>query len=150
MAFVSLIAACVIALGSFFSPVSGEYVPEPDEFVILVDLETEDEVRVLGYEYSLDGVSAGGGQSWEAGMNEALTGTQYLIFSREDLPVGAASKHFSLALFLADSFDAAWDDTHGHDLPVSGEIDLPVAFGEARRVKVTGSGETGYTARVVP
>ena len=149
-AIVSMFAALSLAMGLFGGLSGREPQPGPEEFILVVDLQTEDEVRVLSYDYSLNGEFVGGGQCWEAGMNYPLTGPQYLSLTAGDFPALSDTEGFGLRLYLSGTFESAWEDTHSPDTAVSGEIYLPVAYGTLRRIVVTGSREAGYSAYLVP
>lgn len=111
----------------------------PNEFVIQVGLDTEDEVYVLSCAYMLDGELTGSVAVCNADERTPLRGAIYECFQAEDFPEGADLSGFSVRFWLRNSMD-------GEDIPVDNEIRIPVEYMNEYAVRIAGSRESGYRA----
>lgn len=128
------------------------YQPEEDEFAIIVELDTAEDIYVVSHDYALDGEVIGVG-GCENADKSAIEDYVYENFSPEFFPENADLSAFSIRFYLYDQpytlEEQYTDGNHTWDYPVEGELSLSAAYGDVYFVRITGSKTEGYSAHLI-
>lgn len=110
-----------------------------DTFLVRFQVDCEDEVFGIHFEYYLDGDPAGGGLTGNANGSALKTGEVLTKdFIPADFPEEADLSQFQLEIFLVDE--------QGQEHPCTEALRFGAAYGHAYDIIITGSYKAGFSA----
>lgn len=148
-----IIATIVIVLGLglivYNHTISGEeYVPNDDEIALHLQLDTEEDVGLLVYDYRADSHEYSGGMSNADGSLIKHDSDNILVLNKEDLTNIADIFELSIQFriiteYVAPNYENVYpDDITKYMEPISWEAH----FGESYFITITGDKVNGYKA----
>lgn len=147
---IGIIVASVIVLGLslviYNQIVPGEYVPADDEIALHIQLDTEEDVGLLVYDYCADGHEYSGGISNADGSLIKHDSDNIVVWNREELnnlpDTFELSMQFRIITeYVAPNYENVYpDDITKYMEPISWEAH----FGESYFIAITGDKTNGY------
>lgn len=146
-------AAIAVVLGlAFFlhhQAAPGDYVPAGDEIALYIQLDTQEDIGLLVFDYSADGSNQSGGIS-NADKSLMKRGERLIqVWTKETLncpadPVALSIQFRIITEYVDPNYENIYPDaiTKSVDGPISWEA----RFGEAYCITITGSQADGYRA----
>ena len=149
---IGIIAAIVVVLGLslvvYNQIIPNEYVPADDEIALHIQLDTEEDVGLLVYDYCADGHEYSGGISNADSSLIKHDSDNIVVWNREEL--NNLSDIFELSMqfriiteYVAPNYENVYpDDITKYMEPISWEAH----FGESYCITITGDQTNGYQA----
>lgn len=149
---IGIIAAIVVVLGLslvvYNQIIPNEYVPADDEIALHMQLDTEEDVGLLVYDYCADGHEYSGGISNADGSLIKHDSDNIVVWNREEL--NNLSDTFELSMqfriiteYVVPNYENVYpDDITKYMEPISWEAH----FGESYFITITGDQTNGYKA----
>ena len=147
---IGIIAAIVVMLGLslvFYNQIiPNEYVPADDEIALHIQLDTEEDVGLLVYDYCADGHEYSGGISNADGSLIKHDSDNIVVWNREELnnlpDTFELSMQFRIITeYVAPNYENVYpDDITKYMEPISWEAH----FGESYFIAITGDKTNGY------
>ena len=149
---IGIIAAIVVVLGLnlvvYNQIIPNEYVPADDEIALHIQLDTEEDVGLLVYDYCADGHEYSGGISNADGSLIKHDSDNIVVWNREELnnlpDTFELSMQFRIITeYVAPNYENVYpDDITKYMEPISWEAH----FGESYFITITGDKTNGYKA----
>ena len=149
---IGIIVASVIVLGLslviYNQIVPGEYVPADDEIALHMQLDTEEDIGLLVYDYCADGHEYSGGISNADGSLIKHDSDNIVVLNKEELNNIANTFELSMQFriiteYVAPNYENVYpDDITKYMEPISWEAH----FGESYFITITGDKANGYKA----
>ena len=147
---IGIIAAIVVVLGLnlvvYNQIIPNEYVPADDEIALHIQLDTEEDVGLLVYDYCADGHEYSGGISNADGSLIKHDSDNIVVWNREELnnlpDTFELSMQFRIITeYVAPNYENVYpDDITKYMEPISWEAH----FGESYFIAITGDKTNGY------
>lgn len=149
---IGIIAATVVVLGLglvvYNQIISKEYVPADDEIALHLQLDTEEDVGLLVYDYRADSHEYSGGMSNADGSLIKHDSDVIVVWNKEEL--NSLSDTFELSMqlriiteYVAPNYENVYpDNITKYTEPISWEAH----FGESYFITITGNKTDGYKA----
>ncbi|WP_461880196.1 hypothetical protein [Fusicatenibacter sp.] len=149
---IGIIAAIVVVLGLglvvYNQVIPKEYVPADDEIVLHLQLDTEEDVGLLVYDYRADSHEYSGGMSNADGSLIKHDSDVIVVWNKEEL--NSLSDTFELSIqlriiteYVAPNYENVYpDNITKYTEPISWEAH----FGESYFITITGNKTSGYKA----
>lgn len=144
--------AAVLILGFIWynqAAYSGEYVPAEDEIALNIQLDTEEDIGLLVFDYRVDGREYSGGTSNADKSLMRHDERLVEVWKQETLQCSADTAEFSIQFriiteYVEPNFENVYADgiTRYIEAPVSWEA----RFGESYLITITGGQANGYRA----
>lgn len=149
---IGIIVAIVIVLGLslvvYNQIIPNEYVPAADEIALHIQLDTEEDIGLLVYDYCADSHEYSGGISNADGSLIKHDSDNIVVLNKEELNNIADTFELSMQFriiteYVAPNYENIYpDDITKYMEPISWEAN----FGEAYFITITGDKSTGYQA----
>lgn len=149
---IGIIAAIVVMMGLglvvYNQIIPNEYVPADDEIALHLQLDTEEDVGLLVYDYRADSHEYSGGISNADGSLIKHDSDNIVVLNKEDLNNIADTFELSMQFriiteYVAPNYENAYpDDITKYMEPISWEAH----FGESYFITITGDRVDGYKA----
>ena len=149
---IKIATAIVVALGLGFifynQTIPDEYVPDDNEIALHIQLDTEEDVGLLVYDYCADGHEYSGGISNADGSLIKHDSDNIVVWNREELnnlpDTFELSMQFRIITeYVAPNYENVYpDDITKYMEPISWEAH----FGESYCITITGDQTNGYQA----
>ena len=149
---IGIAAAAVIVLGLslvvYHQILPDEYVPSADEIALHLQLNTEEDVGLLVYDYCADSREYSGGISHADGSLIQHDSDNIVVWKREELNLSSDPFELSMQLriiteYVAPNYENVYpDDITEYIEPISWEA----SFGESYCITITGNKTNGYKA----
>ena len=149
---IGIIAAVVVVLGLglvvYNQIIPKEYVPADDEIALHLQLDTEEDVGLLVYDYRIDSHEYSGGMSNADGSLIKHDSDVIVVWNKEEL--NSLSDTFELSMqlriiteYVAPNYENVYpDNITKYTEPISWEAH----FGESYFITITGNKTNGYKA----
>ena len=149
---IGMIAATVVVLGLglvvYNQIIPKEYVPADDEIALHLQLDTEEDVGLLVYDYRIDSHEYSGGMSNADGSLIKHDSDVIVVWNKEEL--NSLSDTFELSMqlriiteYVAPNYENVYpDNITKYTEPISWEAH----FGESYFITITGNKTNGYKA----
>lgn len=149
---IGIIAAVVVVLGLglvvYNQIIPKEYVPSDDEIALHLQLDTEEDVGLLVYDYRIDSHEYSGGMSNADGSLIKHDSDVIVVWNKEEL--NSLSDTFELSMqlriiteYVAPNYENVYPDNITKYIePISWEAH----FGESYFITITGNKTNGYKA----
>ena len=147
-----IIAAAAIVLGLglvvYHQVIPDEYVPADDEIALHIQLDTEEDVGLLVFDYQADGHEYSGGISNADGSLIKRDSDNIVVWNREELNLSSDPFELTMQLriiteYVAPNYENVYpDDITKYMEPISWEAH----FGESYCITITGDQTNGYQA----
>ena len=149
---IGIIAAIVVMLGLslvFYNQIiPNEYVPADDEIALHLQLDTEEDVGLLVYDYRADSHEYSGGISNADGSLIKHDSDNIVVWNREEL--NNLSDTFELSMqfrIITEYVDPNYENVYPDDITKYMEpISWEAHFGESYCITITGDQTNGYQA----
>ena len=147
----AIAAIVALALGSiaiYSQTISSESVPADDEITLHIQLDTEEDVGLLIYDYCANGHEYSGGISDADGSLIQHDSDNIVVWNREELNLSSDTFELSMQFriiteYVAPNYDNVYpDDITKYMEPISWEA----RFGESYCITITGDQTNGYQA----
>ena len=149
---IGIIAAIVVVMGLglvvYNQMIPNEYVPADDEIALHLQLDTEEDVGLLVYDYRADSHEYSGGISNADGSLIKHASDNIVVLNKEDLNNIADTFELSMQFriiteYVAPNYENVYpDDITKYMEPISWEAH----FGESYFITITGDKANGYKA----
>ena len=149
---IGIAAAAVIVLGLslviYNQIIPDEYVPADDEIALHLQLDTEEDVGLLVYDYRADSHEYSGGISNADGSLIQHDSDNIVVWNREELNLSSDPFELTMQLriiteYVAPNYENVYpDDITKYMEPISWEAH----FGESYCITITGDQTNGYQA----
>ena len=149
---IGIIAAVVVVLGLglvvYNQIIPKEYVPADDEITLHLQLDTEEDVGLLVYDYRADSHEYSGGMSNADGSLIKHDSDVIVVWNKEELNSPSDTFELSMQLriiteYVAPNYENVYpDNITKYTEPISWEAH----FGESYFITITGNKTSGYKA----
>ena len=149
---IGIIAAIVVVLGLslvvYNQIIPNEYVPAADEIALHLQLDTEEDIGLLVYDYRADSHEYSGGISNADGSLIKHDSDNIVVWNREELNLSSDPFELTMQLriiteYVAPNYENVYpDDITKYMEPISWEAH----FGESYFITITGDKMNGYKA----
>lgn len=149
---IGIIAAIVIVLGLILvvynQIIPNEYVPADDEIALHMQLDTEEDVGLLVYDYCADGHEYSGGISNADGSLIKHDSDNIVVWNREKLNNLSDTFELSIQFRIITEYVAPnYENVYPNDITKYMEpISWEAHFGESYFITITGDKTNGYKA----
>ena len=147
---IGIIAAIVVVLGLslvvYTQRIPNEYVPAADEIALHLQLDTEEDIGLLVYDYRADSHEYSGGISNADGSLIKRDSDNIVVWNQEELNILSDAFALSMRLriiteYVAPNYENVYpDDITKYMEPISWEAH----FGESYFIAITGDKTNGY------
>ena len=145
---VAIVILLTLSLVVYNQIIPNEYVPAADEIALHIQLDTEEDIGLLVYDYCADSHEYSGGISNADGSLIKHDSDNIVVLNKEELNNIADTFELSMQFriiteYVAPNYENIYpDDITKYMEPISWEAN----FGEAYFITITGDKSTGYQA----
>ena len=142
----AIVVVLVLAFIVYNQTVSDKYVPADDEIALQIELDTEEDVGLLVYDYHVDGHDYSGGISNADGSLIKRNSDNIVVWNKKELNTLSDTVELSMQFriiteYVAPNYEKIYpDDITKYMEPISWEVN----FGESYFITITGDKTNGY------